>query len=328
MFRYNGRSNAPNIEDLQDVIDRTDPLNIRYGNPNLKPSFNNNLMMFYNKYIPDVMRSYSMNLFYSNTINSTANKMRYDAATGGRIYERVNVNGNWNTRGFFSFNTPLKNKKFTVSSNTNGSYSDAVSYTGVGREDAQLSTTHNFGVSERLSGNYRNDIFDVSLNGSINYNKTQNSKQTNSNRETFDYYFGGNTNINLPWTTYLSTDANVRIKRGYSGDFNNRELIWNAQLSKSFLRNNAATIRIKIYDILQQQSNLSRNISETMMSDTEYNTLGSYFMVHFVYRLNTLGGKKPSGLGNRQRFDFNGDVGRGYRDGGGRGGDGSGGRRF
>ncbi|KAA6314886.1 hypothetical protein EZS27_034569, partial [termite gut metagenome] len=210
----------------------------------------------------------------------------------------------------------------------NGSYSDAVSYTGVGREDAQLSTTHNFGVSERLSGNYRSDMFDVSLNGSINYNKTQNSKQTNSNRETFDYYFGGNTNINLPWTTYLSTDANVRIKRGYSGDFNNRELIWNAQLSKSFLRNNAATIRIKIYDILQQQSNLSRNISETMMSDTEYNTLGSYFMVHFVYRLNTLGGKKPNGLGNRQRFDFNGDVGRGYRDGGGRGGDGSGGRRF
>ncbi|KAA6345000.1 hypothetical protein EZS27_007385 [termite gut metagenome] len=325
MFRYNGRSNAPNIEDLQDVIDQTDPLNIRYGNPNLKPSFNNNLTMFYNKYIPDVMRSYSMNLFYSNTINSTANKMRYDDTTGGRIYERVNVNGNWNTRGFFSFNTPLKNKKFTVSSNTSSSYSDAVSYTGVGREDAQLSTTHNFGISERLSGNYRSDMFDVSLNGSINYNKTQNSKQTNSNRETFDYYFGGNTNINLPWTTYLSTDANVRIKRGYSGDFNNRELMWNAQLSKSFLRNNAATIRIKIYDILQQQSNLSRNISETMMSDTEYNTLGSYFMVHFVYRLNTLGGRRASGLGNRQRLDFNGDGGREYREGGG---DGGGGRRF
>ncbi|KAA6340685.1 hypothetical protein EZS27_011465 [termite gut metagenome] len=329
MFRYNGRSNAPDIEDLQDVIDQTDPLNIRYGNPNLKPSFNNNLTMFYNKYIPEVMRSYSMNLFYSNTINSTANKMKYDAATGGRIYERVNLNGNWNTRGFFSFNTPLKNKKFTVSSNTSSSYSDAVSYTSVGREDAQLSTTHNFGVSERLSGNYRSDIFDVSLNGSINYNKTRNSKQTNSNRETFDYYFGGNTNINLPWTTYLSTDANVRIKRGYSGDFNNSELMWNAQLSKSFLRNNAATIRIKIYDILQQQSNLSRNISETMMSDTEYNTLGSYFMVHFVYRLNTLGGRRASGSENRQRFDMNGDGGRGYRDGGGRGGDGGGGgRRF
>ena len=70
-------------------------------------------------------------------------------------------------------------------------------------------------------------------------------------------------------------------------------MLWNAQISKNFLKNNSGTIRFKIYDILKQQSSLSRSISETMMSDTEYNTLGSYFMVHFVYRFNTLGGKAP-----------------------------------
>ncbi|KAA6341950.1 hypothetical protein EZS27_010261 [termite gut metagenome] len=143
VFRYRGRSEAPNIEDLQDVIDQTDPLNIRYGNPNLKPSFTNNMMMFYNKFVPDVMRSYVFNLFYTNTINSVANQMRYDVTTGKRIYDRVNVNGNWNANGFFSFNTPLKNKKFTLMSGTNVAYSDAVSYTSVGNMDAQLSTTHN-----------------------------------------------------------------------------------------------------------------------------------------------------------------------------------------
>lgn len=77
----------------------------------------------------------------------------------------------------------------------------------------------------------------------------------------------------------------------------NNELIWNAQISKNFLKNNAATLRFKIYDILKQQTNLSRSISETQMSDTEYNTLGSYFMVHFVYRFNTLGGKAPGRRG-------------------------------
>ncbi|KAA6299937.1 MAG: hypothetical protein EZS26_003920, partial [Candidatus Ordinivivax streblomastigis] len=320
VFRYRGRTEAPNIEDLQDVIDQTDPLNIRYGNPNLKPSFTNNMMMFYNKFVPDAMRSYVFNLFYMNTVNSVANRMEYDVTTGKRIYRRVNVNGNWNANGFFSFNTPLKNKKFTVMSGTNLMYSDAVSYTSVGDADAQLSTTHNLRAAERLGGNYRNDLFDVSLNASISYNKTQNDKQTNSNRETFDYIFGGSTNINLPWRIYLSTDVNYRIKEGYSGnEFNNNELMWNAQLSKSFLKNNAATVRVKIYDILQQQSNLSRNISETMMSDTEYNTLGSYFMVYFVYRLNTLGGKAPT---QRQSF------GSGFEGGGRRGGGFGGGRRF
>jgi hypothetical protein len=302
MLRYRGRSSEPDIEDLQQVISQTDPLNIRYGNPNLKPSFNHNLMMFYNKYIPEYMRSYALNLFYSNTQNSVANQTSYDPSTGGTVSRRVNVSGNWDARGFLSFNTPLKNKKFTISTNTSAQFRDQVSYTSVSRSGSvpkasELSTTHSLNLGQRLTGSYRADKFDISLNASVNYNLTRNSKQTNSNRETFDYYIGGNTNITLPWDLYVSTDANYRIKDGYSGGFNTNEIIWNAQVSKNLLKNKA-TLRFKIYDILKEQSNLSRSISETRMSDTEYNTLGSYFMVHFVYRLNTLGGKSSS----RQRF--------------------------
>ena len=315
MFRYRGRSNTPNIEDLQEVIDVTDPMNLRYGNPNLKPSFDNSFMLFYNRFIPESMRSYNMNLFYSSTMNSVANKMRYDPTTGGRIYEKVNVNGNWNARGFFSFNTPFKNKKYTLSSNTNARYSDGVSYTSVSKDaEQELSTTHNLALGERVTANYRTDAFDVSLNGSVNYNLTRNNKQENSNRETFDYYVGGNTNVNLPWRFFVSTDINCRFKNGYTGGLNNNEVIWNAQLSKNIFKNSAGTVRVKMYDILRQQSNLSRSISDTQVSDTEYNTLGSYFMVHFVYRFNTLGGKAP---GRRGGFGSEGRHRGGYGGGGG-----------
>ena len=294
MMRYNGRSSAPNIDDLQEVIDITDPMNMRFGNPNLKPSFNHTMMVRYQKFEPKKMRNYSLHLFYRNMVNAVANRMSYDPETGARMYHKENVNGNWSTYGYFSFSSPFKNRKFTISSTTMGSYRDNVNYTSVGKgtkTDQVLSTTHDFSMSERINGNYRSDAFDVSLNASVRYNLLRNSKQTNSNRETFDYYVGGSTNINLPWKLYFSTDVNCRFKNGYSGSFDNSEVLWNAQLSKNFLKNEAATIRIKVYDILQQQSNLSRTVSETMMSDTEYNTLGSYFMVHFVYRFNTLGGK-------------------------------------
>lgn len=314
-FRYRGRSDAPDIESLQEVIDQTDPLNIQYGNPNLKPSFAHNAMLFYNNYIPASMQSYAFNMFFTATQNAVANRTFYDAATGGTVSRRVNVNGNWNLNGFFSFNTPLKNKKFTLSTSTNARFSDAVSYTQATKSsDGKLSTTHYLTAGERLTGSYRSDAFDVSLIASVDYSLTQNSMQTNSNRETFDYYFGGSTNINLPKRFYLSTDVKYRLKDGYSGDFNNSEVIWNAQVSKTIFKNNAGTIRFKIYDILQQQSNLSRNINETMMSDTEYNTLGSYFMVHFVYRFNTLGGGQRGG-GNRE-----GGPGRGFGGPGGPGG--------
>lgn len=317
MLRYRGRSSTPNIEDLQAVIDNTDPMNLRYGDPNLKPSFNNSFMLYYNKFVPESMRSYSANAFYSNTINSVANKMTYFQETGAREYRKVNVNGNWQARGYFSFNMPLKNKKFTISSNTNSRFSDAVSYTSVGKDKIapqELSTTHNFAVGERFTSSYRSDLFDLSLSGAIDYNLVRNSKQENSNRETFDYNLGGNTNVRLPWEIAISTDINCRFKDGYTGGLNNNEVMWNAQIAKNFLKNNTATIRLKIYDILKQQNSLSRSSSESMISDTEYNTLGSYFMVHFVYRFNTLGGKMSDrrGSGGPHR-----GGGRGYGGGGG-----------
>ena len=66
--------------------------------------------------------------------------------------------------------------------------------------------------------------------------------------------------------------------------------MWNASASKSFLLGNQATLRLKIYDILQQRSNISRNVTATGYTDSEYNTLNSYFMVHFIYRFSAFKG--------------------------------------
>jgi len=295
-FRYRGRNNSPNISDLQEVIDQTDSLDISYGNPNLKPSFTNSFYLYYNNYIPETMRSYSLNLFFTNTVNSITNQLTYNQETGGSISRKVNVNGNWNTSAHFSFNTPLRNRKYTISSTTRSAFQNSVSYVNLNRgTEASLSKTRNLELRENLRGSYRSDLFDISLNASVNYNLTRNNKQSSRNLETFDYYFGGSTNINLPWEVYVSTDANYRIKEGYSGGFGKNELIWNAQISKNFLKGNSATLRFKIYDILQQQSNLTRSISDTRMTDSETNMLGSYFMVHFVYRINTLGGRSSRG---------------------------------
>ena len=289
---YRGQSSAPDIDNLQAVIDNTDTLNIRYGNPDLKPSYSNRFMLFFNNYMKDSQRSLMANLSFSNTINSVASKMQLDRNTGGKITSLVNVNGNWNAQGFLSFNTPFKNKKFTLNTYSNVFYSDAVSFTSTTSE-SQKNITHNLNLSERMTGNYRCDLFDFSLIGGITYSLAKNSLQADNNNETFDYTIGANTNVNLPFNIYFSSDMNYNIKNGYSGSSVKNELLWNAQLSKTFLKSNNATLRFKIYDILHQQSNLSRTVSASMIQDIEYNTLGSYFMVHFVYRFNTLGGNSP-----------------------------------
>ena len=71
-----------------------------------------------------------------------------------------------------------------------------------------------------------------------------------------------------------------------------REVIWNAQISQSFLKKRALTITAQAFDLLQQRSNISRAISATMRSDTYTNAINSYFMFKVSYRLNLTGNKE------------------------------------
>ena len=98
--------------------------------------------------------------------------------------------------------------------------------------------------------------------------------------------------LTAPWGTQLSTGMNMNSRRGYNdASMNTNELIWNAQISQSFLKSKALTLSFQMYDILHRQSNFSRAISAMSRTDTEYNAITSYAMLHVIYRLNLFGGK-------------------------------------
>jgi hypothetical protein len=152
------------------------------------------------------------------------------------------------------------------------------------------------GIGERLAGSYRNEWLEVELNGSLNYNHSRSKLQPNNNLDTWMFSYGGMVGVTAPWGTSLTTNMNMQSRRGYSDkSMNTNELIWNAQISQSFLKGNALTISLQLYDILKQQSTVSRMISEMQRSDTEYNAITSYGMVHVIYRLNVFGGRGARG---------------------------------
>lgn len=250
-------------------------------------------MAFYNTYFTESQRSISTHLYFRNVINSVSTKVIYDPETGGKTTRPENINGSWRAGGSFNFTTPFKNKKFTLSTNTRGRYNNIVGYLALNPEaDAEKNTTRNLGLGQNLNLNFRNDWFEMGIDGSLDYSKVKNTMQPQSNRETFDYSFGLNSNIQLPWDLSFSTDATYAIKKGYSQGMDRNEYIWNIQLSKDFLKQKQATLSVQFFDILKQRSNLSRSISASMRQDTEYNEITNFFMVHFVYKLNTFGGGK------------------------------------
>lgn len=289
---YRGNSNAPDVEDLQEIKDITDPMNLIYGNPALKPSFTNRFMLFYNYYRPRQQQNISLHFSFNNVLNSVTNKITYNETTGAKSTRSVNVNGNWGLNVFFSFNSPFRNKKFTANTYTNASYNKMVGFSSINRGDTRKSHTNRINIYERMKGNFRNDILEIGVWGGILYGRSANSIQKQNNQETFDYELGAETNITLPWNFYFSSDINYLIKVGYGEGFDKNVVLWNAQISKNFLSSKQLTLRFKIYDILRQQNSLTRTITANYTEDTEYNILKSYFMFHLVYRLNTLGGKQ------------------------------------
>lgn len=317
---YRGTTSQPGMTDLLDIVDDSDPLNITMGNPGLKPSFTNTLRVFYNNYIQDHQQAMMAHVNYSNTRNSISNMVTYDEQTGGRTTRPENINGNWNLSGAFMFNTALDSVgMWTVNTFTNIRYNNYVGYLALDRNsDSQKNTTKTVQVGEQLALSYRNSWLEVSLDGSLDYTHTRNLLQSQSNLDTWQFAYGGSFNFYLPWGMSVSTDLHQNSRRGYSdASMNTNELIWNAQLSQSFLKNNALTVSLQFYDILHQQSNFSRTINAMQRSDTQYNSINSYAMLHAIYRVNIFGG----GSKGMQRSDRPGppDGGpRGPRMGGGR----------
>ena len=290
---YRGTTSQPGMTDLLDIVDDSDPLNITMGNPGLKPSFTNTLRVFYNNYIQDHQQAMMAHVNYSNTRNSISNMVTYNEQTGGRTTRPENINGNWNLSGAFMFNTALDSVgMWTVNTFTNIRYNNYVGYLALDRNsDSQKNTTKTVQVGEQLALSYRNSWLEVSLDGSLDYTHTRNLLQSQSNLDTWQFAYGGSFNFYLPWGMSVSTDLHQNSRRGYSdASMNTNELIWNAQLSQSFLKNNALTVSLQFYDILHQQSNFSRTINAMQRSDTQYNSINSYAMLHAIYRVNIFGG--------------------------------------
>ena len=176
--------------------------------------------------------------------------------------------------------------------------------------------------------NFRNDWVEVGTNGSYNYQHARSDMQRNANLDTWFFSYGGNFQLTCPWGTAFSTSLTEQCRRGYDDtSMNTNELIWDAQLSQSFLKNKAATISVQWYDILRERSNISRSLSAISRSDTYTRAIHSYVMVHFIYRLNLLGNRDVRGQFGPGGFG-EGRGGRGGGFGGGRGGGGNRGGRF
>ena len=319
---YRGSSSQPSMTNLLPVVDTSNPLNISAGNTGLEPSWQDNLRINYNGYDPDKQAGTMVSANFKNERRSISTLQIYDETSGVRYSRPENINGNWSTSAGLTYNRALgKEKLFNISTSTNLNYSRQVGYSASNnsiegfsmpenptydnvnllfnrfmQEGAGKTHAKTTDIGEKLDISYRRTLWDVTLNGTMNYQHSISDAMNARNLDTWSFRYGGTFNLNLDCGLSFSTDIGMRSRRGYSeASMNTNELIWNAQLSQSFLKGKALTVSLQCFDILQQQSNISRNISAMMREDTWNNSINSYFMVHLIYKLNLFNGSRKGG---------------------------------
>ena len=331
-FRYNGSTGQPGITDLiPDTLSNADPLNIRLGNPELKPSFTQNINIDYRKSIVDLQRSYAASLQFHTTRNATSSRTEYNEETGGRVTRPENVNGNWNGHANFNFNTALTSeKRFHINTNTGADMTNATGYVYRSQtKETVKNRTRRLNLNQGLRLSYRNDWLEVNLNSNVRYNHSRSSNISASNLDTYRFHYGISTVMKLPWDMTFSTDLGEHSRRGYNdASMNTNELIWGFQISQRLLPKKNLTFTLRAVDLLNQREEVNRNISTTARTDTRTENIHSYFLFTTNYRFGRFGGRRGrddsgaaegrlAGRGNRTREAGDSNRSRGGRSGNG-----------
>lgn len=285
-FNYSGSSSQPDITQISGDTVIVNALTKYFGNPDLKPSYSNNFNLYYQKSDYETSRFFMISGNFNYTFNNIVDYTTIDDL-GNTTNTYKNVSGDLGAGINIMFDTPLKNKKFSINNNAYANY-----YKNIGYTNGEKAITHNVVLNERVSGRFKSKKFETTLEAGITYNMTKNNLTDTQNRNTKSYKLRHFALLRLPYDFTIQSDIECSFYSGYGEDFKNSEVLWNASVSKQFLKNKKGNLRFQFFDILNNQNNIFRTVSGNYISDSRSNTINQYFMVSFSYKFNVLLGGK------------------------------------
>src|SRR5699024_9624008 len=195
---------------------------------------------------------------------------------------------NYNLSGRVNIGRPLSEDKNynSIHSNTSINYRQNSSFINNNKNFSKRLT-----LAERISLNFSiEELLNLRVSGNVRYNKTKYSLQKSQNTSYFNYGGMVDFNLDLPANIELQTDLRYTGNSGLSAGFNQNIMNWNASISKYLFNNQSGEIKLSAYDLLQQRSNIDRQITSQYISDVRTNELPSYFLLSFVYHIKYFAG--------------------------------------
>lgn len=283
-INYVALTNQPDMSQLQPVPDISDPLNIREGNPSLKPELTHAMQLNFVSVNP----FQNKNLFAFFNVQETQNKITDYAivdSSGVKRSRPVNVNGVFNMSGTVSLGLPLKLLKGTVNFSSN---------IGYGRTKQFINTATNDIKTISLGPSLRFDLaptpkLDLSLNAGVNYYKSTYSLQPSLNSGYFSQQYEADVNWQLPANFYFNTNFTYTVNSRRADGFNAKVPLCNISLSRQFLRYQRGELKLSVYDLLNENVGINRSTNQNYIEDSRTRNLQRFLLLSFTYNLGKTG---------------------------------------
>jgi hypothetical protein len=280
---YNFNNRPPQPYQLQPVVDNTNPLYVRLGNPNLKYATTHRVNMNFTYYNAKKQTSIYANGTITTTANNISTSNIYDRITGRQISQPINVNGVRNANGNINFNKPFKIFKHKLSWNNNAKFN-------TGRNVSEINMERN--INNTLGGNIStglnfevDDKFQVELKSNVSIQTTKYSLQPNLNNTYYTFGSDYNIEIDLGRLTEIRINGNFSKNTGRTAGFNRNIHMINGDVTQYFSQKKLWWLKFKVYDLLKQNLNVFRYSGENYIEDIQSNVLTRFFLLSINFKL-------------------------------------------
>ena len=277
---YTTSSSQPPINDLQPVVDNSNPNRTQEGNPDLKPNYVHNLNGNFNTWQALSGRYIWSGFNASITNNAFANSTEYDDF-GRTVSKTVNVDGNLFSNVYFGAGIPFLSRKLEIEPNANASYNRYTNFI-----NTEKNITQNTAISGGLDFSLKLDSLEITIGNSYSYTNPVSSLSSVSNKP----YSSQRYEFDLEWQLKrhftIKIDANYSINSQRADGFNKNIFIVNAELSKAFFKTENLIITLSGNDLLNQNLNLSRQVNGNIVTDNYTSIISRYFLLKLTYKFN------------------------------------------
>lgn len=291
--RYEGRTSQPGISQIQPIPDNTNTQTVLLGNPNLKPSFANNLRVFYNSFDFASSRSFFLGGVITQTFNAIGNSQtlitnQADPNFGKIANSYVNVDGNFSANVFGNLGLPIiKGNKLTLQINGGGGYNKT---TAITTNLTNITNAYSISNSYKLVSNLNKLDLIAGIGGVMNR-----STYTLGNNTRF-FTLAPNIDISylFPGNIRLQTDITYNKQTGGGANYDTDYTLVNGYISRQFFKNRG-TFKVAVNDMFNQNTGITRSAGSNSITDSNFNVLKRYYMFSFTYSLSQIAGASTGG---------------------------------